>query len=1257
MMNFIKRIFCFFLCMSLTPICAFGEEQEVKYIYVSVFGDDNNVDSDNANDRVLTLEGAKQRFLYLKEQYPQVREFEIVFEKGIYSFDKSVEFTKDDMENVDSLTIKSEDGAAVEFTGSKKIPVSAFEKIIDSEVSSKLENSENVYCVDLKNVGITEEMIGELPEDLNSYRDNILYVDGEKQNISQWPNGRYSYAVFEKTAETEGTFYYTEDRLSKAVNERDAYIGGYLNYDYVYAKRKLKSVDVENKTITVSGDVSSTQSKRFKIFNSLQELDVPGEYYIDRDNLILYYYPKGELKEREIELSVFDDVAVKLYGASNIHFEGITFTRLRNGAIYVRHEQGNGWNKDKIPQGSDNGSILNCSFNNMGGKAIEITGSALNDFLGRDYYAFDVNKPYSAETYGSARFGGGKNWRIENNLFYELDETAISDLSGGNEYELEKTGHMICNNYFSGISLEFPSNPALRIYSIGTKIYNNLFHNIGGQVIVHNGFEHEIKYNEFSNTLKEVQDAGVIYAGRNIIRRGGEISYNLIKDFLPVGICMNPNNKAIYYDDGMCGQSAHHNMIADGDKAITYSGSSGEIYANVVVDTINGLVLMPYEGAWTEKQRKKYLHWVNGQEACGYDDMPEETYALWNEEYPSIMNEYNYWQKSIIDGNEVVEGIYVNVYDNLTVGYKNTIDERFEKREGSNDNNTVIDAFSDFVDYSNYDLRIKSNADILQTNGNLLTEDNFEMESIGIQNEEVMKRIAENKDFDLKYPCDNQIVNVDEEITFLWENASCADKYKIEISKNQEFTEIVEEGVTYNNSYTVKEPDKTCAKYFWRVRAFNETRTMKSEWQSESVNTFLTNAEDIYIKRFENYALVEIPEKMAGTTKIYIENGDKVSEYEYFDETKIKIDISDLPENTVIRIETYDNGVTYKRTFDMKEFYNLEIKEILDDFSENDSGNWKYSKIKNSQVTEYDAQTSEKETHILNTNALYQNLRHQNISDGEFEMHITNNSEDGFLKGLLQIVRGSNMAVKDNLFYMKGYGVSYAWGNVQLVKLDGESVDLKTAIKFKNDAVLDSKAFSTEYGKEYKMKIVTENLLDTGVRIQIFVQEASENYGEPLISYVDRTEPIFSGNNCIMTSDFSKAGDYELDNIRTAAYNSTDKFMLYDIVKDYGYRVYDSEGREVECFFDSGTKVYRLAGMSEETVKIQLYDHDFENCVEMIALYENGKLKEIKKADENFMAEMILPEIKSENDYELKAFIWSGTDTMVPVLEAIKIAE
>ena len=67
------------------------------------------------------------------------------------------------------------------------------------------------------------------------------------------------------------------------------------NFDWADSHVKLSSIDIEKKEISIDSSTKPvynfTKNARVLAENALSELDQPEEYYIDKDNLMIYFIP------------------------------------------------------------------------------------------------------------------------------------------------------------------------------------------------------------------------------------------------------------------------------------------------------------------------------------------------------------------------------------------------------------------------------------------------------------------------------------------------------------------------------------------------------------------------------------------------------------------------------------------------------------------------------------------------------------------------------------------------------------------------------------------------------------------------------------------------------------------------------------------------------------------------------------------------------------------------------------------------------
>ena len=122
-----------------------------------------------------------------------------------------------------------------------------------------------------------------------------LFFKDQPMTLAQWPN-----AGFEKIAGTPdaardehgGTlgklaagFNYEGDRPQRWADTNDIWIHGYWAYDWANSYEHVASIDTQKRLIKTDpphGNYGFRTGQRFYFLNILEELDEPGEWYLDR---------------------------------------------------------------------------------------------------------------------------------------------------------------------------------------------------------------------------------------------------------------------------------------------------------------------------------------------------------------------------------------------------------------------------------------------------------------------------------------------------------------------------------------------------------------------------------------------------------------------------------------------------------------------------------------------------------------------------------------------------------------------------------------------------------------------------------------------------------------------------------------------------------------------------------------------------------------------------------------------------------------
>ncbi|MCF0059257.1 right-handed parallel beta-helix repeat-containing protein [Dyadobacter sp. CY356] len=221
---------------------------------------------------------------------------------------------------------------------------------------------------------------------------DILYVNGILQTMARYPNADTTAGIFNGSAEDAA--YYV--RVLSWGNP----FGGYLHALDEQKKGSLHyritGVD-DTDNVELDGGwqynkpLHPDKAIRF-VENIFAELDAPGEWYFDRTFHFLYFYPrkKTDLSKAVVEVSNLKN-SIELQGSAanpvrNIMLKNLHFRH--NERSFMESNEtvsGSDWNVYKggavLFNGTENCRIENCSFSDLGGNAMTLSGYNKNDTI------------------------------------------------------------------------------------------------------------------------------------------------------------------------------------------------------------------------------------------------------------------------------------------------------------------------------------------------------------------------------------------------------------------------------------------------------------------------------------------------------------------------------------------------------------------------------------------------------------------------------------------------------------------------------------------------------------------------------------------------------------------------------------------------------------------------------------------------------------------------------------------------------------
>ncbi|MDX9980759.1 MAG: hypothetical protein RBU25_12110, partial [Lentisphaeria bacterium] len=259
-------------------------------LYVAPAGQDTNPGTREAP--LLSLAGARDRVRAVKDQGPVTVEFAT----GTYLFVEAAAFAEADSGTPAApIVYRAAPGAEVRFSGGAE--VRGWQPVTDPAILERLapEARGQVRVADLTAQGITD--LGEIRVRGFSMgsppAEAELFAGDKPMTLARWPNEGFR-GIGERPSITEVIL--DTDRVARWTAESDPWIFAYWHHDWAEIYEPIRGIDAARNLIrrdpAIKPQYGITPGRaRWYALNLLAELDQPGEYYLDRANGKLYFWP------------------------------------------------------------------------------------------------------------------------------------------------------------------------------------------------------------------------------------------------------------------------------------------------------------------------------------------------------------------------------------------------------------------------------------------------------------------------------------------------------------------------------------------------------------------------------------------------------------------------------------------------------------------------------------------------------------------------------------------------------------------------------------------------------------------------------------------------------------------------------------------------------------------------------------------------------------------------------------------------------
>jgi hypothetical protein len=450
---------------------------------------------------------------------------------GRYSISEPLQLSTEDSGTADAPVVyRAAERDTVVFYGGHQL--SGFTEVTDRTILQRLpaESRGKVLRCDLKSLGIDD--YGELKVrgfgQGNAPPALELFVDGEAMPLARWPNQGFVgigqlLQPGSPQDNTPSVFEYLSDRHERWVGVKDAWLFGYFKFLWADGTIEIAEIDPVKKTITTATPyryggtgMDTRQGIQYYAFNLFEEIDMPGEWYLDRNSGILYFYPHSEERPFKAEIGMLSSPMIIMSDVSHVQVRGITLDLGRSLAVEAAscHDC---W-------------FVGCTIRRFAGDGFIIRGGTNNRAIG-----LDVNR---------------------------IGRSAML-VSGGDRQTLAPGGHVVENcriNDFGRIDRTY--TPAIRLEGVGNRVAHNLMFDGPSSAMRIEGNDHTIEFNEIHSMVKESDDQGAIDMFRNPTYRGVVFRHNYFHQIGKTdGGAEVHGQAAIRFDDAISGMVVYGNVF------------------------------------------------------------------------------------------------------------------------------------------------------------------------------------------------------------------------------------------------------------------------------------------------------------------------------------------------------------------------------------------------------------------------------------------------------------------------------------------------------------------------------------------------------------------------------------------------------------------------------------------------------------------------------------------------------------------------
>ena len=505
--------------------------------------------------------------------------------------------------NDKNVTFAAYPGEKVQITGGKHVEQQYIKKVTDETVLNRLVEKDarnHLYQVDLSayydEIPAVKDWSSSLCGwDETPFTEQVrIVVNGSATDISRWPNATERELVATSTSGSKGqrtTVQYSDptDRASKwsAQAFDNLMVKGHFAYHWTYTMQYIDDFDVKNQKFTSKNPAGDNWAKddTFYFYNLLDEIDMPGESYMDSENKILYFYGYGDMENPDVIAPISTARFISIVNSQNITFRDIDFGYTRGNVV-----------------------------ESYGHNGLTFDGCDWKHFMRRNYMYGENGLLTNCYLYGGAvTMLVWQDFNKGNSIEYAVDGISANNAAVNNRFNL-------------GNVLHYYSSPGMTSsMSNGLVVRNNEFYNSPAIALgVGPSADMLVEKNYIHDNVQWTGDMGAVYWNLNSSALGNEFRYNLFENN---GSSYGDGwSQSIFWDDIASGPWVHHNIFNRGTLPTSeggtryplkgFGGNFATVENNVFIDVPYGAQFQIYYPNSEKKQTGWWLS-VFGKAADG----------------------------------------------------------------------------------------------------------------------------------------------------------------------------------------------------------------------------------------------------------------------------------------------------------------------------------------------------------------------------------------------------------------------------------------------------------------------------------------------------------------------------------------------------------------------------------------------------------------------------------------------------------------